>query len=159
VTGRVLEIRRIDAPMEGALADFFETLERAGDYSVFHPHPLTAQQAGVIAHRIGQDLYYAATADGEILGYGMLRGWDEGYAVPSLGLAVAPHCRGRGLGRLLMDFLHEAARIRGASQVRLKVYAHNARAVALYRRLGYRFSDAGAGWLLGVLALEPGTDQ
>ncbi|NJD05353.1 MAG: GNAT family N-acetyltransferase [Methylococcaceae bacterium] len=155
VSGPALEIRRIDPGLEGALADFFASLDQAGDYAVFHPHPFTPQQATAIARSDGLDLYYAATAAGEVLGYGMLRGWDEGYAVPSLGLAVAPRHRGRGLGRLMMAFLHEAARLRGASRVRLTVYAHNASAVALYRRLGYRFSDAGEGQLLGLLELGP----
>jgi ribosomal-protein-alanine N-acetyltransferase len=87
----------------------------------------------------GKDLYYALLVDGEMVGYGILRGWDEGYEVPSLGIAVDPASQGRGYGRLLIEFLHGTARQRGAKRIRLKVYAHNLRALALYKSLGYVF--------------------
>jgi acetyltransferase-like isoleucine patch superfamily enzyme len=35
----------------------------------------------------------------------MLRGWDEGCEVPSLGIAVRTSAQGRGLGRLMMAHL------------------------------------------------------
>jgi len=152
--GKALEIRCIGADLEAALAVFFEELARAGDEAVFHPHPLTAEQAVAIARRRGADLYYALVKGGEVLGYGVLRGWEEGFAIPSLGIAIAPRHRGRGLGRLLMAFLHEAARLQGAAQVRLKVYAANTGAMNLYRRLGYVFRELGDGQLLGILDLS-----
>jgi ribosomal protein S18 acetylase RimI-like enzyme len=148
-----LEIRRITPGLADALGRFFEKLSEAGDYRVFHPHPLTAIHAHLIASGEGEDLYYALTHGDEVLGYGMLRGWDEGYAVPSLGLAIAPQQRGHGLGKLLLAFLHEAARRKGARQVRLKVHAENAGALALYRSLGYVFGVAEQGQLVGLLAL------
>jgi ribosomal protein S18 acetylase RimI-like enzyme len=43
-----------------------------------------------------------------IVGYGMLRGWDEGYSVPSLGILVRAEACGQGIGKLLMEHLHLA---------------------------------------------------
>jgi len=89
-----------------------------------------------------------------VLAYGILRGWDEGYAIPSLGIAVHPDARGTALGELLMHFLHGAARQRGARRVRLKVYSDNLAARSLYAKLGYNFdSVVEDGQLIGTLEL------
>ena len=92
-----------------------------------------------------------------VIGYGMLRGWDDGYETPSLGIAIAPGMQGRGLGRMLMEFLHAEARQRGADRIRLKVHAENVRAVALYQSLGYEFPGGEGGQMTGFLALARGT--
>lgn len=83
------------------------------------------------------------------MGYGMLRGWEEGWAVPSLGLAIHPRFRGLGAGRRLLTHLHERARFRGADTVRLKVYRTTGAAIALYTSLGYRFEPSSDTELLG----------
>ena len=135
------------------LAAFFGALVSAGDDRLFHPHPLTPAQAAVIANYAGADLYYALCDGCEVLGYGLLRGWDEGYAIPSLGIAMHPAARGRGLAAPFMHFLHAAAARRGAPQVRLKVYRTNERALALYERLGYTFATTDAPELVGLREL------
>ncbi len=60
--------------------------------------------------------------EGSIVAYGMLRGWDEGYETPSLGIAVHSEWQARGVGRRMMEHLHQVARVRGAKRIRLKVY-------------------------------------
>ncbi|HBY07191.1 MAG TPA: N-acetyltransferase [Chloroflexi bacterium] len=149
----VLQICRIDASLEAALAVFFETIQASGEAEFFHPHPFTAQEASRRAYYRGADLYYALLQGEQIIGYGMLRGWDEGYTIPSLGIFMARAARGRGLGELLMHFLHAAARARGAEKIRLTVYTHNAAAVSLYQKLGYRFEDAESDQVIGYLDL------
>jgi ribosomal protein S18 acetylase RimI-like enzyme len=72
-----------------------------------------------------------------------------------LGIAVDPSAWGHGHGRMLMNFLHDAARERGATQVRLKVDPQNHRAVKLYRSLGYMFPEKEDQQLIGFLALAP----
>jgi ribosomal-protein-alanine N-acetyltransferase len=149
-----LECVRPTPTLAGALGDFFEALERAGDEGRFHPHPLTREEAGRVAAYAGRDLYYVlAKGDHSVVGYGMLRGWDAGFDVPSLGIAIHPAARGQGLGKTLMLFLHAAARLRGATRIRLKVYPDNAGAVDLYRKLGYVFAEEQDGQLVGVLEL------
>lgn len=135
------------------LAEFFQSLREAGDEAEFHPHPFTAEEAARRCQYTGRDLYYILVDQSQVLAYGMLRGWDEGYEIPSLGIAVHPRQRGKGLGRLLMEFLHAAARHRGARTIRLKVYPRNARAVRLYESLGYVFQREEAGQLVGFLDL------
>ncbi len=151
-----LEFLRLAPALRPGLIALFDELAGRGDDHWFHPHPLTAGEAARVCAYQGRDLYYAAAAGESVLAYGMLRGWDEGYAVPSLGIAVHPAARGHGLARAFMGFLHAAASLRGAERVRLKVYPDNAPARRLYERLGYRLEPAADGQLLGQLDLAKG---
>ncbi len=148
-----LECVQLSPQWAQPLVELFQALHEAGDDAEFHPHPFTADEAAKRCQYAGRDLYYVLVEQGRVLAYGMLRGWDEGYEIPSLGIAVHPNERGKGLGRLLMEFLHATARCRGARTIRLKVYPRNVRAVRLYESLGYVFRGEEAGQLVGFLDL------
>jgi ribosomal-protein-alanine N-acetyltransferase len=53
-------------------------------------------------------------------------------------LAVAPRSRGRGIGRLLLAGVLDAARAAGVQHVYLEVRDSNERAIALYVAAGFR---------------------
>jgi ribosomal protein S18 acetylase RimI-like enzyme len=76
-----------------------------------------------------------ALRDGERVGLANLgvRGTDAWIG----GVGVVPAERRRGVGRALMDAVHEEARARGVERVWLEVIVENAGALALYRELGY----------------------
>jgi len=150
-----MEFRALSPELEGALAAHFDQIRETGEDRTFHPHPFTAAEARARCAYRGRDVYCVAVAGGAVLGYGMLRGWDEGFAVPSLGIMVAREARGTGLARALMLHLHGEARRRGARRVRLKVYPDNAPAVGLYRSLGYVFeAELDQGQLVGHVSLD-----
>jgi ribosomal protein S18 acetylase RimI-like enzyme len=138
---------------ELGLAEFFRALSANGDGELFYPHPLTEKEAQRLCRYTGLDQYFVATIGGRILGYGMLRGWDEGYAIPSLGLATHPDARSQGLGEFLMRGLIQQARNRGAMQIRLTVDASRGRFISFFVRLGFVFSPFKQGRLLGMLDL------
>ena len=52
-------------------------------------------------------------------------------------IGVAPHKRDQGIGRALMQCAQDWVIERGGQEVRLHVWAFNARAVQLYEELGY----------------------
>jgi ribosomal protein S18 acetylase RimI-like enzyme len=85
----------------------------------------------------------------------MLRGWDEGYSVPSFGVAVGSAYRGRGIGRGLLLYAIEYARKRGAPAVMLKVHLDNASARHLYESEGFVFQEirGDPGQIKGLLEL------
>jgi ribosomal-protein-alanine N-acetyltransferase len=153
MTPAILECRVLCPELRETIARFFQRIAAAGADKFFHPHPFTPEEAARLAHYVGKDVYYALLLDGEMVGYGMLRGWDDGYEEPSVGIAVDPMTHGRGYGRLIMEFLHVAARDRGAKRIRLKVYPNNARAIEIYRSLGYKFQGEEEGQLLGFVQL------
>lgn len=149
-----LEISRVSQEHVQGLSTFFATLRKAGDEEWFHPHPLTQQQVRQLADHGGRDLYYVLWDGHFVLAYGMLRGWDEGFSVPSLGIAVHPSERGKGTGELLIHFLHYAARRRGSARIRLKVNRDNEAALRLFRSSGYALEDHGGEYLIGHLELR-----
>lgn len=148
--------RRLTPRYAHELVSFLGRLADAGDDRLFHPHAFTADVVATIAAPGGRDEYVIVTAgrEGPVVAYGMLRGWQEGFAVPSLGIAVDRQWRGLGVGRRLMTHLHAVAASRGASAVRLKVYRGNTQAVALYRSLGYEFQPHSEHEWLGVISLS-----
>jgi Acetyltransferases len=150
-----LEILHLRADHSAMLAELFARIVTDPLSSRFHPHPFTAAEAERICNYAGQDRYAALKVNDRLLGYGMLRGWDEGYSVPSLGIYVASELRGSGAARLIMEYLHLSARLSGAKQIRLKVYPDNVAAHKLYISLGYRFSDSTGpqDQLIGILDL------
>lgn len=154
-----LECHRLGPRWAPGLGVLFQALREAGDEAEFHPHPLTAEEAVRRCAYDGQDLYYVLVDGEHVLAYAMLRGWDEGYTVPSLGIAVHPDERGKGLGMLLMRFLHAAAARRGAARIRLKVYPGNTAARRMYETLGYVFRSEEAGQLVGHLDLRRGQES
>jgi [ribosomal protein S18]-alanine N-acetyltransferase len=148
-----LEFRVLRPELTAELAEFFRAFAAGPDHAFFHPHPMTDAEAARICGYPGRDLYYAARVSDRIVAYGMLRGWDEGFEIPSLGIAIHPEARGRGLARPFMVFLHASAKARGAATIRLTVYGDNQRAVELYKRLSYSFSTKNERELVGVLDL------
>lgn len=151
-----LEVVRLAQEWQDGLWQFFQDLKAGGDDVFFSPHPADADTIRRIAAHDGKDLYYLLVEQGNILGYGMLRGWDEGFQIPSLGLAIHPSARGVGLGKMLMNVLHRLAYIRGADKVRLRVHANNEKALKLYEMLGYAFEEDSSqhGLLVGFKHIE-----
>ena len=152
-TSSAPEIRLLGPELDQALGDFFGALKKENADAFFHPHALTSEEARRLCRYTGKDLYYVLIDEGQVLAYGMLRGWDEGFDIPSLGIATLSSARGARLSSLLAQFLHAVARRRGARKVILKVYKENAAARKLYEGLGYAFTDMGTRQLLGSIDL------
>lgn len=146
-----MELVRLAPRWQDGLTLFLAELKECGDELFFSPHPVDEISIGRVAGLNGKDLYYLLVEGEKVLGYGLLRGWDEGYSIPSLGVAIHPAVRGAGLGKLFMNFLHAMALQRGARKVRLRVNKNNSNAQSLYMSLGYVFeTDANqAGYLIG----------
>lgn len=113
---------------------------------------ITAEEEGEVTaaewrRRLGRSdaATFLATRDGEDVGIAVGAGHhahptDAGlYAV-----WVAPHARGGGVARALVDRVIEWARGLGFQDIRLDVGDANAAAVAFYERLGFSATGAGA---------------
>ncbi len=148
-----LQIIKANAMWTEPLSIFFQWLKDSGEIPYFSPHPFTREMAQYIARHKGKDLYYLLVDDLEILGYGMLRGWDEGYRIPSLGIFIHPNVRKSGFGQLMMHFLHAVAKYKGSPKVRLTVHPENRDAVRLYKKFGYHFTEEYEGRKVGFLNL------
>jgi RimJ/RimL family protein N-acetyltransferase len=154
-----LAFRELADADEDALARFLVRNDVPAVTATFTPFPMTAATAASLLSERREDRYYGAFDDtGEIVALSMLRGWDEGYVVPSFGIAVDAGWHGRGLGTRMTAWTVEQARELGAPRVRLSVYDDNPTAQRIYARLGFVESerrpatdDAGAS---SVMVLE-----
>lgn len=136
--------------LEG-LASLFSAIVENGDDNWFHPHPFTLEQAEGICDHPGPDYYCIALVENVVVGYGYLRGWEEGYDIPTLGICISPGSRGNGFAKIFMHHLHDEARKRKAKKIMLKVYAQNTPAFSMYTSLGYVFSETIDGQHVGHL--------
>jgi [ribosomal protein S18]-alanine N-acetyltransferase len=135
----VIECVKLTPEWAKPLAAFMDDLEIQADNYFFAPHSKSESYIRDLCVRQKRDIGYLLVSGRQVAGYGLLRGWDEGFEIPSLGIAIHRSARGRGLGELLMHFLHVAALVRGAVRVRLRVRANNSLAIALYTKVGYVF--------------------
>ncbi len=78
---------------------------------------------------------FVAVADANVVGLIHLAASRHGFG--EIGMAVAREWRGRGIGTMLLAAAVAGARERGLHKVSLSVFAHNAAALALYRKLGF----------------------
>ena len=76
-----------------------------------------------------------ADAGGEIVG--SIHVDVSRFGFGEIGMAVARDWRGRGVGSALLDAAIGWSRERGLHKLSLGVFAHNARAIALYRKFGF----------------------
>jgi GNAT superfamily N-acetyltransferase len=146
-----LMVTAVEPRHEAELSDLFAAI----DTTFFRPHRMNAAGAAEIARYAGHDVYLIGHEQGVAVAYGMLRGWDEGYDVPSLGVAVRTDHQGHGDGRAMMLALHQVALWHGSDQVRLRVAPANKRARGLYESLGYVDIGTERGERLMVTRLRP----
>ena len=84
----------------------------------------------------------------------------QGFAVMQFGdvhahlapLCVQPTQQQRGIGRRLIEWLVESARVAGIVSIRLELRADNAAALAFYRRLGFTETQLALGYNDGQIA-------
>ena len=137
-----MEILRPEPYDQTTIGQFFQALVAGGDGQTFHPHPFRASEASHITKGFSpqglptNDIFCFGFIGREAVAYGMLRGWDEGFSEPSLGIAVHPNFRGQGLaGPMVNNSMNP--RMREATSIRLKVYRSNTVAIHFYKKLGY----------------------
>ena len=85
----------------------------------------------------GSGVFLVARADGQAVGCGALRRLDETTAEVKR-MYVEPGARGRGVGAAILDHLETAARELGVDRLVLETGIHQAEAIGLYRRAGFR---------------------
>lgn len=137
--GRPATIRPLSTSDSEALAAFFTAIPLR-DKRFFYPHPLDRTQA--LRHTAEADsplriALVLTVPDGRIAGFTCCD-WAGAAAGESVfGLCVAADYQGLGAGRLLMSHLLQIAERHSPPVMTLTVQLANARAVNLYRSLGF----------------------
>lgn len=134
-------IRNLTPNDEGALAIFFDENNLPAVTRDFHPFALDASAAKLICTEKRHDLYFVFLEGNSILGLAMLRGWDEGFDIPSFGILVHRLHHGNGIGHALVAHALVMAKGLHVPRVRLTVNADNARAVRLYEKADFHITE------------------
>jgi GNAT superfamily N-acetyltransferase len=125
--------------LAGRLADFPVPSWRTGAQVIEAERRALARALGWASPNA--PLFVAEDGDGVLLGFMYLEtGVDYFTGRPHAHvaiLAVAASAEGRGVGRALLGVADDWARERGHPFVTLNVFAQNARARAIYERMGY----------------------
>ncbi len=138
--GQAATIRPLVPEDAEALAVFYAGVPRE-DLRFYFPHPLDREHALAVAADADNPLRVTlvlALPDGRIGGYAWYR-WGEPEAERSgFGICIARACQNAGAGRLLMTHLLALAKTIGPPVMCLTVQLANARAVALYQKMGFQ---------------------
>lgn len=82
------------------------------------------QIAEILARR-KRDVYSGLFWQGELVGLFMLRGWDEGYEVPSFGVFVAEKYRGGEFMKISLNIAKLICRLSGSRRLRATIHPDN----------------------------------
>ena len=123
------------------LAALFENNNIESITRFFTPFALTRETAREIACEDHHDKYYLGIVEEKTIGFSMLRGWDEGFTIPSFGMFIDHHLHGKGYGKQLLDLTIEEARQLGCEKIRLSVREANQPAYRIYKSRGFREID------------------
>jgi len=119
------------------LSKFFEKNNSSLITNGFTAFPLNDESAKFICKPNHKDKYYFYTEELSILGFSMLRGWEEGFDIPSFGVFVDKDWQGKGIGnKITRETIEECLKL-GCDKVRLSVYLSNKPAYSLYKKFGF----------------------
>lgn len=134
--------------------NLFELLKflKRNDSVFFKPHKYNILT--LFKNLLSKDIFILQYINDELVGYGMLRGWQEGYDIPSLGIIINKEHRGKRLSEKMMEFLHELAKRKNCEKIMLRVSRDNYKAINLYKKMGYELSDYDENLLIGYKKLN-----
>jgi RimJ/RimL family protein N-acetyltransferase len=85
----------------------------------------------------GQDIFEGLFWDEQIVGFFMLRGWNEGYEVPAFGILIDERYRGYGLEMAALDTAKVICRLCNVSRLMIKMHPDNISAKGVARKTGF----------------------
>lgn len=107
----------------------------------FTPFSFEAESLESRLSMVKKDRYWGIRWEGELAGFFMLRGFDEGYERPSFGIFIAESFSRYGLGKLGLYYALSWCRLNGIKAVMLKVHPDNIYARRIYEEAGFQFLE------------------
>jgi RimJ/RimL family protein N-acetyltransferase len=133
-----LIFRKIQSSDSVLLKTFFVQNDVPQVTETFTAFPLNSETTNFITSKPHKDKYYLLIFEGQPVGFSMLRGFDEGYSVPSFGIFIDHRFQGRGYGKKLLELTVDEARRMGCQKVRLSVFGVNETGRRIYEAFGFR---------------------
>ena len=129
-------IKEIDSSMAYKLSSLLQNADK--EYSkYFIPFDFDYETIKSILSKKKRDCFFGIFINDEIVGFYMLRGFDQGYEVPSYGVWISSKYAGYGLSRLTLQYAETFCKINRIKKIMLKVHPKNIRAKKIYEMAGY----------------------
>jgi len=131
-----ISIRKIGPDLALELSELLQNSDL--DYSrYFIPFSFDFKTVKKILTDVNLDLFFGIFVNNKLIGFYMLRGFDEGYDIPSYGVWVSSEFSGRGIARLTLQHAISFCKINNINKLMLKVHPDNLKAKKLYEDFGF----------------------
>jgi RimJ/RimL family protein N-acetyltransferase len=104
----------------------------------FTPFSFEEDSIRKIINEAVNDKYFGIFIDDELVGFYMLRGFDEGYEVPSYGVWISEKFSGLGLSKLTLQHAITFCKVNSIKIIMLKVHPENIIAKNIYENFGFK---------------------
>lgn len=153
-------MRELNAGDARAVADLFTSSSEVYR-RYFNPFPVDEASLTSRLAEARRDKYWGVWLDSELAGFFMLRGFDQGYAIPAFGVCIRERWSGFGLLTVTLAWAVAWCRIAQVEEIMLKVHPENRVALDTYTRFGFSVDtvDPGNHNLVCRKSLRPGSDR
>jgi len=131
-----IEIKILDNSFAKMLCDELST-ESKEYLKYFTPFEFTYSSIEKIFGEAREDKYFGIFINNNLAGFYMLRGFDEGYEIPSYGVWISSKYANLGLSTLTLYHAFAFCKLNGIKKLMLKVHPENSAAKNLYESLGF----------------------
>lgn len=126
-----ITIRALDATDAPELSAMLSS--QTHEYSrFFTPFGFDRDTIAAILAKRERDIFMGTYWQNRLVGFFMLRGWDEGYEVPAYGVLIDETHRGYGLAKLSLEMAKIICTLCHAPRMMLKVHPQNIAAKMLF---------------------------
>lgn len=108
------------------------------DYNkYFIPFEMNYENFKGLLNKAEKDFYMGVFVKNDIAGFFMLRGFDEGYQIPSYGVWISSKYANKGLAKLSLVYSISICRVLNIKKIMLKVHPDNKIALTMYKKFGF----------------------
>jgi len=132
-----VEIKELQSGQASALSALI--LNAPENYTkYFTPFSFEEDSIKKIINNAVKDKFFGIFINDDLAGFYMLRGFDEGYDVPSYGIWISDKYSGLGLSKLTLQHAITFCKLNGIKKIMLKVHPENTIAKNIYENVGFK---------------------
>lgn len=132
-----LEIKRLNSNHSEELTNLLQS--STPEYSqYFIPFSFDLETISKILSKAIKDQIYGIYVEDKLAGFYMLRGFDEGYSIPSYGVWISEKYSNKGLSTFTLQHAISLCKLNSIKKIMLKVHPDNIVAKHVYEKYGFK---------------------
>ncbi len=132
-----LEIKRLNNNHSEELTNLLQnSTQQYSQY--FIPFSFDLETISGILSKAIKDQIYGIYVEDNLAGFYMLRGFDEGYSVPSYGVWISEKYSNKGLSTFTLQHAISFCKLNSIKKIMLKVHPDNIAAKHIYEKYGFK---------------------